>query len=282
MIRDHMLPPSLTALAAVMCAALLGGEAPNNAAVSADEDRADAWSLGDCLLGARTVADLIVERMTELMIDAYVATDLLPVLAPKAPYPLFDNDVMRSEAGILALVAGERVRVEVLAALGPDAAVAEQIGTLLAERARIVGSRRLLVEHELEAHAPDYERARVDAIDEELAHLDVPRITARCHQLVAATIRVAPGHDVVATYLSQLANDPTTTQLTLWRVARFTLDDQWSGTADARAANVLLASLATQLQLPDQSPTFGQHAWALAMVPSDELRAAARALVKGN
>lgn len=140
-------------------------------------------------------------------IDTHVATEVLPVLAPDAPFPLGDDFYQRSDGRELALAIGTRVRGELAAALGRDAEAATAIAALLAERARLVDDWRAILERRglrlartdslfLPAglldqldEVPKRQRARAAAIDDELAGLEAPRLASRCHQLVVATVR---------------------------------------------------------------------------------------------
>lgn len=168
---------------------------------------------------------------------------------------------------------------------------------------------------------------RVRDIDEELARLGAPRIASLCHDLLAATVRrheaqhgidedrptplryprvledlLGPEHNTageprrivesarleLAAYLSQLANDPRTPQLTLWNLSRFAfMQDHW-GTRESYAAVVIAEGLARQLAMASSSPvihsgTIDRARLAaimrgLAAIPADRLRTAARAL----
>jgi len=245
-------------------------------------------------------------------IDEHVASHVLPVLAPRAPFRLHDGDDARGEPGHLDLAVGELVRTEVLAALGADAAAAQQIATLLRERGQIIDDWREVMERrgwrlartdelflpetmteELKGEVPRQQRDRVDAIEDELARLEAPRIAARVHQLVAATIRRheaqhgldderatplryptvleeilgdrldedgEPRRDVesaraeLAAYLSQLANDPVTPRLALWNVGRFAFNKHQWGTSESYAGILIIEGLAKHLQVRSEGP----------------------------
>ena len=141
-------------------------------------------------------------------IDEHVATHVLPVLEPGAPYPLGDDSYQRHAGAGLARIAGAAVRDELAAAFGAEAPAALKIGALLAERAHLIEDWRDQMQRkgwrlartdglflpeqliaQLEGKVPNYQRDRAAAIEDELARLEAPRIASRCHQLVAATIR---------------------------------------------------------------------------------------------
>jgi hypothetical protein len=239
-------------------------------------------------------------------IDEHVATKIIPVLAPDAPFPFVDKDYMATPEGReVAMVAGASVRKELMAALGADAQAAQQVAALLAERnARLDGWRDELHRQgmrmsrtddlflpdglldQLEGKVPTSQRERVVAIEDEIARLEGPKIASRCHQLVAATIRrheaqhglddereamlqypkpleallgpadASPGvprrsverarHELSA-YTSQLANDPTTPQFSLWNVAQFAFSKGSWGTPESYAGVLLIEGVARRL-----------------------------------
>jgi hypothetical protein len=141
-------------------------------------------------------------------IDEHVATHVLPVLAPDAPYELSNETYQRHGGAVIAKIAGDAVRRELAAAFGVDATRAHQIAALLAERALLVEEWRAIMDRKgwrlartdnlflpaklidsLEGDVPAFQRRRAAEIEEQLAALEAPRIASRCHQLVAATIR---------------------------------------------------------------------------------------------
>ncbi|HEX2685291.1 MAG TPA: hypothetical protein VHN14_01670 [Kofleriaceae bacterium] len=142
-------------------------------------------------------------------IDQHVATQVLPVLAPEAAFPLADTPwSATATARAFAAAAGAAIRAELLSALGADASAATRIAALLHERADLVESWRDTLERhhlrmiatdelflpaglldQLDGLVPRYQHERVAAIEDELANLDGPRIASRCHALVAATVR---------------------------------------------------------------------------------------------
>lgn len=142
-------------------------------------------------------------------IDEEVATDIIPVLAKDAPYPLADHAYLLSKDGKeLAALVGQVVRAEYAAALGDDAPRAQKIATLLVERQDLIETWRdaLARRHlamvttnelflpdgligQLDGLVPHYQAERVEAIEDAVAALDAPRIASRIHELVAATVR---------------------------------------------------------------------------------------------
>ncbi len=242
--------------------------------------------------------------------DDYVATTVFPVLAPGTPYPLGDaRDWMLTEPGkSLAVAAGDAVRRELAGVLGDDAAAASQIAALLRERAELVQGWRDILERKhmamvttddlflpdglldaLEGGVPSTQRHRVEAIEEELADLEAPRIVTRVRDLVTATVRrheaqhgldeerdtelrypealrsmLGPEHDdegnpiaivratrpELSAYVSQIANDPSTTQLTMWKIFSEVFDRNAWGEAHSYAAITVLEGLARHLGAP--------------------------------
>lgn len=142
-------------------------------------------------------------------IDEHVATKIIPVLAPGAPFPFADDAYLATPEGTaIAHVAGAVVRDELVRALGKDGAAAGRVAALLAERKTIVESWRDELHRQglrmsrtdelflpegliaqLAKKVPASQRERVMAIEDEIARLDGPRIASLCHGLVAATIR---------------------------------------------------------------------------------------------
>lgn len=137
-------------------------------------------------------------------IDEHVASTVFPVLARDTAYPL--GEFPGGEQ--VADSAGAAVRSELLQALGPDAARAGQIATLLAERTKLVEKWRGLVAElglrlprleglylpetllaSLEKRVSKSEVERARDIDERLAQLEAGRIASRLHTLIAATVR---------------------------------------------------------------------------------------------
>ena len=145
----------------------------------------------------------------------------------------------------------------------------------------------------LDGDVPSYQRKRAAEIEEQLAVLEAPRIASRCHQLVAATIRhheaqhgldeerdeplrypavleehlgdpddedgeprrrVESARAELSAYVSQLANDRVTPQLSLWNVVRFAFNDRQWGTSESYAGILIVEGLARQLKLPSPGP----------------------------
>jgi hypothetical protein len=245
-------------------------------------------------------------------IDEEVASDIIPVLAKDAPYPLADHEYLLSKDGKeLAAMVGQTVRAEYAAALGADAPRAQQIATLLVERQGLIEQwRDTLARHhigmvstdelfvpdglleQLDGLVPHYQIERVQAIEDQIAELDAPRIASRIHELVAATVRrheaehgydfdrdtelrypqpladmLGPPHDQdgnpiaivrsaraeLSAYLSQIANDPVTPHAAFWHLARQAFDkDRWF-TGEMYAGYVVIEGLARHLA-PDLAP----------------------------
>jgi hypothetical protein len=253
---------------------------------------------------------LHMERIAE-----YVATTELPALAPDASYPLAEDTWLATpEAKVLAAAIGVAVRHEYTAALGSDGEAGTQIAKLLVERGEIIAKWRDHLDKRhivfsatdelfvpatlltaLEGAVPHYQLERVEAIDGVLADLEAPRIHARVHDLVAATVRrheaqhgfdydrdaearypdplarlLGPPHDeagneipIVASarhelsaYLSQVINDPVTPHAALWHLAQQTFSRDRAGTGEFYAGIVVLEGLAKQLGVDTSGPTF--------------------------
>ncbi len=307
--------------------------------------RLDHLNISHTLLGMQS-QDLGDPVLLLDQIEDHVASHVLPVLAPDAPWELADDDYQRTSGAVLAKLAGEAVRREILVALGTDAAPAQKIAGLLAERAAIVTAWRsvleghgwvmsrtdslFLPEHLLEQLAdqvPGSERRRVEAIEEELATLEAPRIASKVHTLLALTVRrheaqhgidgdraeplryppaleaqlgaafdddgeprrrVESARAELSAYVSQLANDPSTTQLSLWNVARFAFDDDQVGSSESYAGVLILDGLARHLNIPSSGPVIHDHhidrdrltalATPMTKLPSEQLRIAAKAV----
>nr|HEX4316290.1 hypothetical protein [Kofleriaceae bacterium] len=144
-----------------------------------------------------------------LMLDAiasYAITDVLPALAPAAPFPLARDAHVRTTLGVAV---GAAVRAEVLAALGePDATAAARIATVVADRDRVVHAtwRSVRVGEPLGLYLDDAHRARgerestrgdVDDLEDQLDALDADRVAARLAELVVASVRRHEAEHVV-------------------------------------------------------------------------------------
>lgn len=282
-------------------------------------------------------------------IDQHVATQVLPVLEPNAPYQLGDDAFATSEGMKLSALAGKAIRDELSAALGKDAEAAHAIAALLAERAKLVEEWREIMDRKgwrlartnnlflpdglidsVEGDVTNAQRDRARAIEEELARIEAPRIASRVHQMVAATVRrheaqhgldddrpeplrypaqlseflgdktededgeplryVEHGRAELSAYVSQVANDPTTTHLSLWNVARFAFDDDQVNSAEFYAGVLLLEGLARHAKIPSPGPAIHDRrvdrarlleiATPLVTMTGEQLRTAARALWK--
>jgi hypothetical protein len=239
-------------------------------------------------------------------IDENVASDVMPVLAEGAAYRLADREWMLTDPGkSLAAKVGDVVRREYKAALGADAKAVDEIAQLLNKRNDIVDEWRDHLDRkriyfvrtenlflppnlleQLEDVTPNYQRNRVREIEERLAVLEAPRIHARIHDLVSATVRrheaqhgfdydrdtelryptqlqdfLGAPHDAegnpsrivrsaraeLSAYLSQVANDPVTPQSTLWHLGGQAFHRDRRGTGEYYAAIVLFEGLARHL-----------------------------------
>ena len=247
-------------------------------------------------------------------IDENVASTVLPVLAGDAPYRLADRAWLATETGkALAAQIGGVVRRELAAALGADAAAVERIAALLVERGALIEEWRDVLERkqvyfartddlflppelltQLDGVISTTQRKRVKSIEVELAQLEAPRIHARVHDLVAATVRrheaqhgfdydretelrypaalaelLGSSHDdrgeevavvrsaraELSAYLSQVANDPVTPHASLWNLGRQVFDRGRAGTGEFYAGIVVLEGLARRLGAASEGPT---------------------------
>lgn len=248
-------------------------------------------------------------------IDVNVATFVLPVLAGGQPYPLADREWMLWDQNkATATAIGDAVRAEYVAALDTDAVKAQKIASLLVKRGDIIDEwrdklgrkdiyfiktdelfvpKRLL--DSLDGSVPNYQRRKVSEIDVQLADLEAPRIHARMHDMIAATVRrheaqhgfdydrdtdlrypqvladmLGSPHDSegnersivrsaraeLSAYLSQVANDPVTPQASLWHLVRQTFHrDRW-GTGEFYAGLVVIEGIARRLGADTSTPRY--------------------------
>jgi len=310
-----------------------------------DLRRMDNLNISHSLLGMQS-QDLGDPVLLVDQIEEHVASHVLPVLAPGAAWELADEEYRKGEGAALAAEAGEAVRAELLGRLGKDAPAAQKIAALISERAALIDAWRevltargwhvprvedlFLSERFLESLAgqvPRSELRRVEAIEEELAQLEAPRIASTAQQLLAASVRrheaqhgidddrasplrypkqleehlgdeldddgeprrrVESARAELSAYLSQLANDPATPQLTLWSVLRFAFDDNQVNSSESYAGILIAEGLARHLALEIPGPVIHdrridrarltQLSRPLLTKTSDELRAATRAL----
>ncbi len=254
---------------------------------------------------------LHAERIAE-----YVATTELPVFATGAEYPIADQLWQATpEAKALAIEIGNAVRREYEAALGSDMKAATRIAKLLVERGAIIEKWRDRLEKRhiyfsttdqlfvpadllkaLAEDVPHYQLERVEAIDDELADLEGPRIHSRIHDLVSATVRrheaqhgfdydretalrypaplqallgaathddqgneraiVSSARDEMAAFLSQVINDPLTPHASLWHLGQQVFDRNNAGTSYFYGGIVVLEGLAKQLGIDTSGRTF--------------------------
>jgi hypothetical protein len=142
-------------------------------------------------------------------IDEHVARKILPVLAPRAAYPLGDDSWGQLDEGrSLRAAAGVAVRGEIAAALGSDAPAAAATGALLAERTailarwssdlyrigwRIPRADTLFLPDgylaPLAGAVPRYQTDRVATIEDGLARAGAARVALHVQILVANSVR---------------------------------------------------------------------------------------------
>jgi len=134
-------------------------------------------------------------------IDHYAVTEILPVLAPGAPFPVGVAGWRNHGIGLsLSLLAGAAVRRELVQVLGDDAPAAAQIAFLLQERDALIlkWQEVPLQQFGLELppglldhlrRAPTDEVARVREIQAELVRLDAGRIVSRLAGLITDSVR---------------------------------------------------------------------------------------------
>jgi hypothetical protein len=248
-------------------------------------------------------------------IDINVASFVLPILAGGQPYPLADHEWMLwPEHKALATQIGDALRAEYVAALDKDAKNAQKIAALLVKRGDIIDEWRdklgrrdiyfittdeLFVPQtlldSLEGKVPNHQRRKVSEIDGQLAALQAPRIHARMHDMIAASVRrheaqhgfdydrdtdlkypaaleqmlgaphdsdgderriVSSARAELSAYLSQIINDPATPQASLWHLGRQVFDrDRW-GTGEFYAGLVILEGIAKQLGADISTPRY--------------------------
>lgn len=244
-------------------------------------------------------------------IDENVASDVMPVLADGTSYRLADREWLLTDPGkALAAKIGDVVRREYKAALGGDAKAVDEIAKLLTKRNEIVDEWRDHLERkriffmrtenlflppnlldQLEDVTPNYQRNRVREIEDRLAVLEAPRIHARIHDLVSASVRrheaqhgfdydrdtelryptqlqdfLGSPHDAegnpiaivrsaraeLSAYLSQVANDPVTPHAALWHLGAQVFHRDRRGTGEYYAGIVLIEGLARHLGAPSE------------------------------
>ncbi len=240
--------------------------------------RLDRLNLTHALLGMQSeeLGDPVVLLD---QIDAHVTRVLVPLLARDTPYPLGDEDWQRSEAGHLAVAAGTVVRRELAAVLGAD--VTGPTAPAAIAKLVVATVRRHEAQHGVDDdRVPDgplrYPPALEALLGDELDQRGMPRPS------------VERTRAELAAYLSQIANDPVTPQLSLWQVAHHVFDRHRWGTAESYAGVLIVEGLARQLHVAQAGPVIHdgaidrtrllEPAVALVTASDDQLRAAARAL----
>jgi hypothetical protein len=246
-------------------------------------------------------------------IDVNVATFVLPVLAGGQPYPLADTEWMLwPQNKAVAEAIGDAVRKDYVAALEKDAEKTQKVAALLVKRGDIIDEWRdklgrrdiyfiktdeLFVPekllNDLEGKVLNSSRDKVRSIDSQLAALEAPRLHARLHDLVAATVRrheaqhgfdydrdtelrypdplermlgaphdgegnsrviVSSARAELSAYLSQIINDPLTPHASLWHLVRQVFNkDRWN-TGEFYAGLVALEGIAKQLGADTSTP----------------------------
>jgi hypothetical protein len=250
-------------------------------------------------------------------IDVNVATFVLPILAGGQPYPLADDEWMLwPKNKQVASTIGDAIRSEYVTTLEQDAVNAQKIAGLLVKRGEIIDEWRYKLGRKdiyfikidelfvpqtlldsLEDRVPKYQRTKVSEIDGQLAALQAPRIHARIHDLVAATVRrheaqhgfdydrdtelryppvleamlgsprtsegnaraiVSSARAEMAAYLSQIINDPNTPQASVWHLGRQVFHrDRW-GTGEFYAGLVVIEGIAKQLGADTSTPRYAK------------------------
>ncbi len=205
-------------------------------------------------------------------VDELAATHVLPTLRGHA-YPLGDSGWRSTIYGRgPAFLAGEAVRRELVAALGPDATDPDRA------RARVTRILAASVGRHEARHAIDADRdtpLRYPAALAAYLPEDGGELAARARAELAA-------------YLSQIGNEPVVPQLALWNLASLAFNRERWRTAEAYAGVVVIAGLARQLGIAAPGPLVVTGrldrqrlvalAQPLAAQSSEKLRAAARKL----
>lgn len=236
--------------------------------------RLDKLNLEHNLLGMES-ADLGDPVLLLDQIDEHVASRVLPLLDPLPRYPLPDDRV--------AYLAGAAVRRELMRALGDDAKDAPVLGAVINARQRLFATwavRGMEVPRLETVFSDAHERLPVGFIDkvrarqleDALVELDAGRIAVHLHHVVTATVRrheaqhgldedrgrelpvpavfsqlsrkvAERARNELSAYLSQIASDPATPQLSLWGIARYALMPELSKLPEAYAGRALLAAM---------------------------------------
>lgn len=236
-----------------------------------DLRRLDPLNLRHTLLG-RQGAELGDPVVLLDEIDEFVADRVLPALAGRV-YPLGDAAWRSTVYGRgPAYLAGEAVRRELLAALGPDASDPARM------RARVTRIVAASVRRHEARHGIDYDRETPLRYPAALAAY-VPDDGSQLAQRSRAEL---------AAYLSQIGNEPVTPQLALWNLASLAFNSARWRSAEAFAGVVVIEGLARELGIAPSGPLvvtgrldrqrLAALAQPLAAQSSEKLRAAARKL----
>lgn len=193
--------------------------------------RLDALDGGVAVLGMKSDEELDDPIVVLDAVEAKVAHQILPVLAGER-FPIDLGTPSGSTARRLGAVASAAIRRELLAALYDDVADPGRAATRCAQL--IVASVR---RHEAQ-HRLDQERG--------LAHPEaLVRLLGDAGSPLAVRVRFE-----LSAYLSQLAADVWTPQLTLWNLARHGFRRGTVHGAEAVVSVVVAEALARQLHLP--------------------------------
>lgn len=169
-------------------------------------------------------------------IDHKLATQVLPVLVG-APFPLGDDGWARTRGRSLAVAAGAAIRRELLAALYTDIRSPEKA----TQRAR------QLVVASIRHHEAQHKLDRAESL---VYPLPLARILSeRKNEPFAVRARYE-----LSGYLSQIASDTWTPQLTLWSLARHAFRRGGPRVEEAYVAVVVIEGLARQLGIESKGP----------------------------
>jgi hypothetical protein len=169
--------------------------------------RIDKLNLQRALLGMESAT--LGDPMVLLdQIDEHVVTQVLPTLVPDAYYDLGDEDwqTAADQDGAVRGPAGHAVRAEMLAALGPDAAAAQQVARLIVERRAILETiAAALRPRGISMNFPDeifVGEGYLDSLDGSISHSQGDRLTeieAELQRINALTVAQRLQQVLVAT-----------------------------------------------------------------------------------